>query len=323
MKIISHSHCPMCASSGVLVRRKLQDRLFHIASGDFSHAMCSEVECRTVWLDPIPSRMEIHSFYAGEYYTHENDQKITGGFERVFRRFSNFILGRESDQDQDLGLGALGVPIGSRVADIGCGNGELLTKLRLSGYSTVGIEPDLDAAAVASALGHQIHVGLLTDLLPGISERFDAIVSTHVIEHSADPKEFLEGVFELAGSGGAIHVRLPNPESIGARILGRHWMPWDVPRHVVLPTQQALRVYLESVRPGTVVSSSYTSSAGVWINSFRMALGSKKPMARGNSKLARAALACLFLGLTVVVRLLKTIAPLSGDETTIMASALP
>lgn len=49
-------------------------------------------------------------------------------------------------------------PDGAVVVDIGCGPGEQLSALRHAGYRAIGLEPDVETARAARALGHPVVV---------------------------------------------------------------------------------------------------------------------------------------------------------------------
>src|SRR5262249_14623991 len=71
-----------------------------------------------------------------------------------------------------------------RVLDVGCGNGELLTRLKNFGWEVAGMEPDPTAASLA-----RMHFGI--DVRGRMEDfedaSFDVITLSHVIEHLPSP----------------------------------------------------------------------------------------------------------------------------------------
>jgi 2-polyprenyl-3-methyl-5-hydroxy-6-metoxy-1,4-benzoquinol methylase len=126
--------------------------------------------------------------------------------------------------------------------DVGCGAGYLLSALARSGWSASGVEMDPRAAAVAEKTsGCAVRVGQFLSLdLP--RHHFRLITMSHVFEHVSDPVAVLERIAQLLLPGGRAVLVFPNPQSLGAKIYGRHWFPWDAPRHLVLPSVKALAV---------------------------------------------------------------------------------
>jgi len=76
--------------------------------------------------------------------------------------------------------------IAGRVLDIGCGSGGLAAHVVPGCY--VGVDRDLISLACAKASYPQHR---FAQRLPDITEKFDTVVSLAVIEHVADPAEFL------------------------------------------------------------------------------------------------------------------------------------
>ncbi len=130
---------------------------------------------------------------------------------------------------------------GGEVLDVGCGGGAFLARARALGWRVLGVEPDPAAVRVArETRGLDVRAGTLeAQRLP--ADRFDAVTSSHVIEHVHDPLGFLQECARVAKPGGQIVVVTPNTGSLGRRRLGTRWLGLDPPRHLHLFSRATLR----------------------------------------------------------------------------------
>jgi SAM-dependent methyltransferase len=130
---------------------------------------------------------------------------------------------------------------GGEVLDVGCGGGAFLERMRELGWRTLGVEPDPRAVEVARVRrGLDVRSGTLEEQrFEGA--RFDAVTSSHVIEHVHDPLGFLRECARVTKPGGRVVVVTPNTGSLGRRRLGAGWIGLDPPRHLHLFSRDTLR----------------------------------------------------------------------------------
>lgn len=125
-----------------------------------------------------------------------------------------------------------------RVLEIGAGSGVFIRAAVAAGLSARGIE--LSPSAVAAARGKGLPVERLG--VAEAAERFagtlDAVCSFQVLEHAADPAEFIRCSVRLLRPGGIWIVSVPNAESFLK--LG-HFLLDMPPHHMLRWSEESLR----------------------------------------------------------------------------------
>ena len=189
----------------------------------------------------MPSESEVASFYESNYYPLV--QK--GGRAPELRRL--LAGGEEAERERawlratlydDITTALRAHGSGSKVLDVGCGQGELLQWLDETGFEPHGIEPADDAAAIARGRGLDAQTATLEDLLAESDppSTYDAVVLLNVLEHVPYAAETLRRVGRLLEPGGLLYIKVPNefnPLQLAAQSkLGAD--PWwiAVPDHV-------------------------------------------------------------------------------------------
>ncbi|MBN4060260.1 class I SAM-dependent methyltransferase [Planctomycetaceae bacterium AH-315-I19] len=102
---------------------------------------------------------------------------------------------------------------GSRVLDVGCGNGSQVSHLVPDGCTVVGIDPSESGIANARK-GYPQHRFENMLATPGMldelgEEPFDIIISTEVVEHVYAPRDWATGVFRALKPGGRLVCTTP------------------------------------------------------------------------------------------------------------------
>lgn len=230
--------CYLCGESGTIIYSNCVDHLFG-APGEWSFKKCTAINCGHIWLDPRPHVDDIDKVYQN-YYTHDaNDTHLTGWLKilrTVLHRFSLFGLHRERQRYKRMYLDDI---VHGSLLEVGCGNGKRLNRLRNLGWKVTGQEVDPVAYEfVTHNLGILVHLGSLESL--SVSEQYDVILMSHVIEHVYDPAALLASCFRLLKQDGLIILLTPNANSYGHRKFRACWRGLEPPRHLHLFTSKTL-----------------------------------------------------------------------------------
>jgi SAM-dependent methyltransferase len=131
---------------------------------------------------------------------------------------------------------------GGRILEIGCAAGHRLVELRKQGWQSIeGIEMVPAAAERARALGFEVRCARVEEALDAVrDESLDAVVSSMVLEHLYDPFEVLRRVATKLKPGGQFLFSTVVRDSLDARLYGKYWAGFDLPRHMVHFTRQDL-----------------------------------------------------------------------------------
>jgi SAM-dependent methyltransferase len=198
------------------------------------------------FVHPRPRKEDVADFYRVAYYTHETAAEEGRGklVDRVLRK-----LAWRADQGVPLDDAWLQSHLGTarrRVLDIGCGNGDLLARIKALGHDVIGVEPDPEAREVCKSQGLTVHPGHGEAMpLALLGARFEFVFLSHVLEHTLDPLAVLAVARDKLIPSGTLVVEVPNNAARGLAAAGIAW-PWlDVPRHLTFFTTKSLLLALE------------------------------------------------------------------------------
>ena len=101
---------------------------------------------------------------------------------------------------------------GKRALDVGCGAGLLAEPLARLGAQVTAIDPaeELIAAALEHAAGQGLAIDYRAVAVENLEGEFDLITAMEVIEHTADPQQFLISLARRLAPGGVLVMSTPN-----------------------------------------------------------------------------------------------------------------
>lgn len=193
--------CVVCGDSGTRP---------HWHCDGFHFVRCAS--CGHVYQNPQPVFDDLALRYDSEYFRYELENAEP--FYRLMRLgLKDLGFMQEQQRLQQRG----------RFLDIGCATGVLLQRMQQEGWGVQGVEICKPAARYAiEQRGVPVHLGPVEEA-PFEPGAFSAVHTSHVIEHVAEPRDFLLRMNELLCPGGVAVIVTPDRNGFQARLFGSRW----------------------------------------------------------------------------------------------------
>lgn len=232
--------CKFCGSSEQL-EFNAKEQMFGIGEA-FVYKECKS--CGSLQLATVPSDMS--PYYSGGYYSFQ-ELVPSSSLKNLFKtlRLKAFFLSGRKEFEPTYGywLKKLRPKLSDRIADIGCGNGQLLYELFASGYKDLhGFDPFMSQEKVISP-----NLTLWKKTIEESEMKFDLIMMHHSFEHMSDPMEILNSCFEKLRSGGKLLIRTPVSDARVWKEEGAFWVQLDAPRHLIIPSIKGFELVSKKV----------------------------------------------------------------------------
>ena len=192
--------CPVCGTArGEVLFRQSFHSLEQVGLLDgYDVVLCST--CGVAYADDIPSQAEFDAYYRdlSKYEHAHRDGKESPDDERRL-------------QEVALDLQSMIAEPTSRLLEIGCANGRLLSLLREMGFPNVfGADPSPASAEVAHRL-YDIPVTTTTIFdLSRCAGRYDYVVMLGVLEHIRDVGAAIHSVKSVLSDAGRVYIEVPD-----------------------------------------------------------------------------------------------------------------
>lgn len=271
IKTESVESCPACGGGGAQLYREIPD-YFLGSPGKWSISHCNNEACNTLWLNPRPLEQEIWKAYTS-YHTHNSptNKGLVYYVDSLLRRLTKLLLwpvyvgSGLQRQHRRLRYMFLNQRSPGVLLDIGCGGGRFLRRMKKSGWEVEGVDFDEAAASrVRDRYNITVHIGDITavDLH---EEYYDAITSSHTIEHMYDPLEALIKSYSLLKVGGNLVLTTPNANSLAHKAYKKFWRGLEPPRHIQIFTKDSLEALVKQAGFKEVQASTLsTGAAGIY-----------------------------------------------------------
>ncbi len=201
--------------------------------------------CSMVFASPVPPELAHGNFYAelGKpfYLSPEKLQSdyATVRYQRELRLFRSFCLS-------------------GKVLDVGCSTGAFLYQLKTrwpGAYQVIGTDVVPDALEYAESQGIPVLQEGFLQHAP--ASAYDAITFWAVLEHLADPKQFLAKAADLLNPGGHCFILVPNFRSLATRFLGPRYR-YIMAEHLNYFTSSTLRMLVAREPRFTILHTAFT-----------------------------------------------------------------
>jgi SAM-dependent methyltransferase len=260
MEIIQR--CELCGGGEFTPVLHQRDLIYDRPTPVFRIVQCDR--CSLLFTNPRPSREALAYHYPEEYYCHSQidcllhqyrGAKAPSWRRRVKAQLLERFYGYPALFTGNLGFleRILGRPLlyplyiftriwrdpflipfvgEGKILDVGSGLGFTLARYREWGWIPFGVEFSSAGARFArETLGLPVFHGELLDAkFP--SESFDVVLFQHSLEHFLSPTLELREAHRILKGSGRLVVMVPNAGGVDARLFGRWWVNWDLPRHM-------------------------------------------------------------------------------------------
>ncbi len=238
--------CHLCGSARSREEFHQRDLTHGVSGEEFCVVRCEDCDLR--YVNPRPTQAEIGRHYPEAYFDTSPRRRPVS---RVKRWVMEDYYGYPQASSSRAGMGirkwalwpekCLRVLRGrdilpwrgrGRLLDVGCGSGVNLASLLDQGWDVYGLDNSRVAVdAARKSFGDRVRLGELHQA-PFDDGFFDVVLFSHTLEHLYDPLAVLTEARRILADDGMVVITLPNAAGWEARLFGRWWFPWELPRHL-------------------------------------------------------------------------------------------
>ena len=233
--MIVYKSCPNCGNENI--SKVLSAKDYTVSGEEFEIWECKN--CTLRFTQNIPEQENIGPYYQSENYISHSDTK-----KGLVNNLYHTIRKRTLLQKKNLIETSTKKSAGN-ILDLGAGTGAFLNTLKNAGWNALGLEPDVTARDKASEL-YGIYLKESHELFSLTTESFDAITLWHVLEHVHQLHDYIKKFEELLKKDGKLFIAVPNYTSEDAKMYGKFWAAYDVPRHLYHFSPKAMESLLNA-----------------------------------------------------------------------------
>lgn len=219
---VSVDRCPACGSMHRSLVGSVQDSLVDElgraspeALGSWTNVVVRCETCRLCYLNPRADTRSLQRLYR-LWYEHgysDTPSSAEGDTARAmeFERFHLSQIRR-----------ATGHKVGT-LLDVGSGTGLFVQVAQASGWVAEGIDASAAAVDRAQATGRRVSHARIAEVA-GRGGQFEVITLFDMLEHTETPAADLAAAVSCLSEDGVIAIRVPNADSLQARMMGLRWV---------------------------------------------------------------------------------------------------
>jgi len=273
MELKQRTCCPLCQSKDI---KSFKQGTFDPGSLKSTHFKITDSHYGSLWTffkckkcGFVFSNPYIPAEHIIEFYARLEDQEYSEEAEGRSKNFKTIIKR----------LNGLNPP--KKLLDIGAASGIFLNLAQENGYSGNGIEPSEYLVKEARKLYNiELFKGTLEDYLESDgTEKFPIITLLDIIEHLANPNDFMHKLDHLIADDGLLVIVTPDIGSLAARILGRRWWHYRI-AHVNFFNEKALKFLLSKFHYEIILKKHYVWNFSLFYLATRIfpSWKNKKPL---------------------------------------------
>ncbi len=163
------------------------------------------------------------------------------------------------------------LPKGASILDFGCGNGLLVKWLLSKGRDARGV--DFHLSGLANIEQSRLEncnlndTGAIRAYFQAQTNKPEAVILRHVLEHLVDPSSVLEAFKELGVK--QVWVWVPNGSSFWKKFWGQYWPHWDPPRHLHVFNPTSIKILAATLK-AKAISISFEGIDELVISVYRL-----------------------------------------------------
>lgn len=199
-------------------------------------------KCGTIQIITLPDNLS--AYYPADYYAYTGLNK-SSNFRKTLKRIRWKLYGYfDTKPFRPLygdWLKRANIKVDDKIADIGCGNGQLLYEMYASGFtSLVGADPFIEKSEHVNP-----SLSLLKKSIFEIEDKFDFMMMHHSFEHMDEPQRVLQKANVLLKPGKQLLIRIPISDGEAWKTYGIHWAQLDAPRHIFIHSIRSIQLLAE------------------------------------------------------------------------------
>ncbi len=225
--------CEICQSND-FSSIEAKERMFGTRD-TFTYAECNS--CKSLFLLDPPT--DLGQYYPSNYYSFgkfNSSNSLLGLLKKL--RYKAFSFGISIRPPVYFNwLLPLKLTETSKIADIGCGNGQLLAELSYCGFLHLdGYDPFVEVPFNSKRFS------ISKKEFFEIDKTYDLVMFHHSFEHMPRPAEVFENLVKILNPGGEVLIRVPVTDGQVWKEDKAYWFQLDAPRHLFIPNTKSMQI---------------------------------------------------------------------------------